>query len=178
MLLTDARRTARTGTAGELIALSEQDRSLWDRSMIDEGISLISEALSRGAAGPYQLQAAIAAIHDEAPRPEDTDWPQILAFYGLLEKMADNPMVTLNRAIALAMVHGPERALDLLKSLDDSPIGGHHRLRATRAHLLELAGDRESAIEHYRRAAELTASVPERNYLITRAARLTEPRAD
>ena len=177
MLLTDARRAARTGANGELIPLDEQNRTLWDRGLIAEGIALVSEALSKGSVGAYQLQAAIAAVHDEAARAADTDWPQILALYGLLERMSDNPMVALNRAIAAAMVHGPAVGLELLKALDaDVRMRGHYRLDAVRAHLLEMAGDREHAVAHYRAAAERTASIPERNYLTTKAARLaTEP---
>jgi RNA polymerase sigma factor (sigma-70 family) len=175
MLLTDARRAARTGADGELIPLTEQDRSLWDRAAIDEGVALISATLSRGSIGAYQLQAAIAAVHDEAARAEDTDWPQILALYGLLKRMSDNPMVTLNHAIAAAMVHGAPFGLELLKALDaDERLAGHHRLDAVRAHLLEMAGDRQSARAHYQLAARLTTSIPERNYLTTKAARLGE----
>jgi len=174
MLLTDARRAARTGADGELIPLDEQDRTLWDQGLIAEGIALISDTLSRGSIGSYQLQAAIAAVHDEAQRAGDTDWPQILALYGLLKRMADNPMVTLNHAIAAAMVHGPAVGLDLLKELDTDPrIGGHYRLDAVRGHLLEMAGEYTRAIGHYRAAAERTASIPERNYLTTKAARLS-----
>ena len=173
MLLTDARRAARTGLHGELIPLDEQDRSLWDRDMITEGIALVSAALGSGSTGAYQLQAAIAAVHDEAARSEDTDWPQILALYGALERMSDNPMVTLNRAIAAAMVHGPVVGLDLLKPLDaDARLSGHYRLDAVRAHLHEMAGDRQRALIHYRAAAEKTTSIPERDYLTTKAARL------
>jgi predicted RNA polymerase sigma factor len=173
MLLTDARRAARTGPDGELIPLTTQDRTLWDRRRIDEGVGLVSDCLSNGAVGPYQLQAAIAALHDEAPGAEDTDWPQILALYALLLRMSDNPMVRLNHAVAAAMVHGPAEGLALLKPLDDDArLSGHHRLAAVRAHLFELAGDREAAIAHYRLAAEQTTSTPERNYLLTQAARL------
>jgi RNA polymerase sigma factor (sigma-70 family) len=173
MLLTDARRAARTTADGELIPLAEQDRALWDRGAISEGVGLITDTLSRGSIGAYQLQAAIAAVHDEAARSEDTDWPQILALYGLLKRMSDNPMVALNHAIAAAMVHGPRAGLDLLKPLDaDQRLGGHYRLDAVRAHLLERAGDREAAIAHYRAAADKTTSIPERNYLNTQAARL------
>jgi RNA polymerase sigma factor (sigma-70 family) len=173
MLLTDARRQARTGLEGELIPLAQQDRSLWNREAIAEGIALVTWALSRGSIGTYQLQAAIAAVHDESPRAEDTDWPQILALYGLLERMSENPMVTLNHAIALAMVQGPEAGLRRLETLDTDPrLAGHHRLDAVRAHLLEMAGDRDGAIAHYLEAAARTASIPERNYLNTRAARL------
>ena len=173
MLLTDARRAARTGPNGELIPLNEQDRSLWDRERIAEGIALLTAALSKGAAGPYQLQAAIAAVHDEAGRVEETDWPQILALYELLRRMSENPMVMLNHAIAVAMVHGPEKGLELLKALDESGrLAGHHRLDAVRAHLLEMAEDRQGAIACYQRAAGRTTSLPERNYLLTQAARL------
>jgi predicted RNA polymerase sigma factor len=175
MLLTDARRPARTGLEGELIPLAVQNRALWDRERIAEGIALITAVLSKGSIGPYQLQAAIAAVHDEAPRPEDTDWAQILALYGVLEKIADNPMVTLNRAIATAMVHGPSSGLELLQQLDaDGRVAGHHRLAAVRAHLLELAGESDAAVDHYRIAAERTTSAPERHYLLTQAARLTD----
>ena len=177
MLLTDARRPARTGSDGELIPLKEQDRSLWNRAAIVEGVALVSAALSKGAIGPYQLQAAIAAVHDEAARAEDTDWPQILALYGLLLRMSDNPMVALNHAIATAMVEGPRAGLDRLDALDaDGRIAGHRRLHAVRAHLLELAGEASAAIEQYQLAAGKTDSLPERNYLMTQAARLREKR--
>ena len=173
MLLTDARRPARTGPDGELIPLAQQDRRLWDRRAISEGVALISDTLSRGSIGAYQLQAAIAAVHDEAARDEDTDWPQILALYALLKRMSDNPMVTLNHAIAAAMVHGPRAGLELLAALDaDERLAGHYRLDAVRAHLHEMAGDRKAAIAHYLAAAGRTASIPERNYLSTQAARL------
>ncbi|HEX2454400.1 MAG TPA: DUF6596 domain-containing protein [Vicinamibacterales bacterium] len=174
MLLTDARRSARTGPDGELIPLAEQDRTRWDREVISEGIALITGTLSRGAVGAYQLQAAIAAVHDEAARVEDTDWPQILALYGLLKRMSDNPMVTLNHAIAAAMVHGAPAGLKLLEPLDaDERLAGHYRLDAVRAHLHEMAGNRDAAIAHYRAAAEKTTSIPERNYLTTKAAWLS-----
>ena len=175
MLLTDARRPARTGPDGELIPLAQQDRRLWNKDAIAEGVALVTAALSQGSIGAYQLQAAIAAVHDESPRAEDTDWPQILALYGLLERMADNPMVTLNHTIALAMVQGPEAGLRRLKTLDTDPrLTAHHRLDAVRAHLLEMSGDREGAIAHYLKAAARTASVPEQNYLNTQAARLRD----
>jgi predicted RNA polymerase sigma factor len=177
MLLTDARRPARTGPDGELIPLTEQDRTLWDRKAISEGIALITHTLSRGSIGAYQLQAAIAAIHDEAVRAEETDWPQILALYGLLKRMSENPMVALNHAIAAAMVHGPPAGLKLLEALDaDGRLAGHYRLDAVRAHLLEMAGDHQAAIAHYRAAAGRTTSIPERHYLITQAARLIAER--
>jgi RNA polymerase sigma factor (sigma-70 family) len=173
MLLTDARRAARTGPAGELIPLDEQDRALWDRRLIEEGVELVSAAFTRGPVGTYGLQAAVAALHDEAARAEDTDWPQILALYTVLERMSDNPMVSLNRAIAAAMVQGPEAGLELLKGLDaDARLRGHYRLDAVRAHLHERLGDAERAIAHYRAAAERTASIPERDYLTLKAARL------
>jgi predicted RNA polymerase sigma factor len=173
MLLTDARRPARTGADGELIPLAQQDRALWDRQLVAEGVALISVTLSRGAVGPYQLQAAIAAVHDEAARHEDTDWAQIVALYGLLMRMTDNPMVVLSHAIATAMVDGPRAGLELVASLDrDERLASHYRLDAVRAHLHEMAGDRETAIAHYLAAAGRTASIPERNYLSGEAARL------
>jgi len=175
MLLTDARRAARTGPGGELIPLTKQDRTLWDREAINAGVALLTATLPKGAIGPYQLQAAIAAVHDEAARVEDTDWPQILALYELLKRMSDNPMVMLSHAIAAAMVHGPAAGLELLRALDtDERLKGNHRLDAVRGHLLELAGDYGAAVEHYQMAARRTASLPERNYLITQAARLRE----
>lgn len=173
MLLTDARRPARTGPAGELIPLAEQDRSQWNRGAITEGVALISGTLSRGSVGAYQLQAAIAAVHDEAARAEDTDWPQILALYGLLKRMSDNPMVTLNHAVAAAMVQGPLAGLELLKPLDADPrMIGHHRLDAVRGHLQERAGNHRAAAAHYLAAAARTTSIPERNYLSAQATRL------
>lgn len=175
MLLTDARRPARTGPNGELVPLSEQDRGLWDREAIAEGVALVSATLPKGAIGPYQLQAAIAAVHDEAPSFEDTDWPQILALYGVLKRVSDNPMVTLNHAVATAMVHGPTAGLEQLEGLDgDRHVDGHHRLYAVRAHLLERAGDRDAALADYRTAADLATNIPERNHLLTRALRLGE----
>ncbi len=171
MLLTDARRLARTGSAGELIPLDEQDRALWDRSLIQEGVGLISNALSKGQVGPYQLQAAIAALHDEAPTPDQTDWAQISALYGLLERMSgDNPIISLNRAVAMAMVEGPEAGLERVSQLaKDERLKGHYRVEAVRAHLYERAGRLDLAVEHYRRAAEGTASLPEKNYLLSKA---------
>ena len=175
MLLTDARRAARTGPDGELIPLTKQDRSLWDREADLRGHRALTATLSKGSIGAYQLQAAIAAVHDEAARAEDTDWPQILALYDLLKRMSDNPMVMLNHAIAAAMVHGPSAGLELLNALDaDGRLTGHHRLDAVRAHLLEMAGDHPAAIAHYSAAAGRTTNLPERNYLITQAARLRE----
>jgi RNA polymerase sigma factor (sigma-70 family) len=174
MLLTDARRLARTGAGGELIPLAQQDRALWDRQQITDGIALLSATLPKGSVGPYQLQAAIAAVHDEAKRSEDTDWPQILALYDLLKRMSDNPMVRLNHAIAAAMVHGATKGLELLDALRaDARLADHHRLDAVRAHLLELAGDHQDAVRHYRAAAGKTGSLPERNYLLAQAARLS-----
>ena len=172
MLLNEARRPARTGQVGELVPLAEQDRSLWDRALIAEGVALVSAALPKGAVGEYQLQAAIAAVHDEAETADAADWPQILALYGLLEQMTGNPMVTLNRAVAAAMVDGPASGLELLATLEER-LAGHHRLDAVRAHLLEMAGDRHAAIAHYRAAAGRTTSIAERDYLLMRAAALT-----
>jgi RNA polymerase sigma factor (sigma-70 family) len=173
MLLTDARRLARATADGDLVPLPEQDRALWNKEQIAEGVALISATLPKGSVGPYQLQAAVAAVHDEAERAEDTDWPQILALYELLKRMSDNPVVRLNHAVAAAMVHGPAKGLELLDALEaDARIAQHHRLHSVRAHLLELAGDRAGAISHYRAAANKTASLPERNYLLTKAARL------
>lgn len=175
MLLTDARRAARTGPDDELISLTKQDRTLWDQAEIAEGIALLTTALSKGSVGLYQLQAAIAAVHDEAARVEDTDWAQILALYELLKRVSPSPMVTLNHAIAAAMVHGPAKGLELLKTLDsDGRMAEHYRLDAVRGHLLEMLGDYESAIKHYRIAAARTTSIPERNYLMTQAARIEE----
>jgi predicted RNA polymerase sigma factor len=173
MLLTDARRAARTGPAGQLIPLDEQDRGRWDPGLIAEGTTILSRALAGGAIGAYQLQAAVAAAHDAAPRVEDTDWSRILALYELLKAMSDNPMVALNHAIASAMVHGAAAGLALLEPLDSDPrIAGHYRLDAVRGHLYDRAGDRAKAIEHYRSASERTASIPERDYLLMKAARL------
>jgi RNA polymerase sigma factor (sigma-70 family) len=175
MILTDARRLARTGPAGELIPLPRQDRSRWNREAIAEGTALLTGALSKGRVGPYQLQAAVAAVHDEAPRHEDTDWPQIAALYALLERMSDNPMVTLNRAIAVAMVQGPAAGLEMLDALAaDGRLAGTHRLDAVRGHLLELAGDRDGAVRHYLAAANRTTNTAERNYLLTQAATVRE----
>jgi RNA polymerase sigma factor (sigma-70 family) len=171
MLLNEARRPARTGPNGELVPLAEQDRSRWDRALIAEGVALVSAALPKGTVGEYQLQAAIAAVHDEAVTAEDTDWQQILALYGLLERMTANPMVTLNRAVAAAMVDGPAAGLALLDGIEER-LAGHHRLDAVRGHLLEMAGVRDAAIVRYQTAAARTTSVAERDYLMTRAARL------
>ena len=173
MLLTDARRAARTRPDGALVPLAKQDRALWDRGLIGEGVDLVSDTLARAPLGPYQVQAAIAAIHDEAPRAQDTDWPQILALYDVLERLSPNPMVTLNRAVAVAMVHGPQAGLRLLETLDDDDrVAAHHRLEVVRGHLFEMAGDYAAAIASYRTAARRTTSLPERRYLEGRAARL------
>jgi len=176
MLLTDARRPARTGPDETLITLDKQDRTLWDRTEIAEGTDLLTSALSNGSLGLYQIQAAIAAVHDEGARAEDTDWAQILALYELLKGVSPNPMVTLNYAIAASMVYGAAKGLELLRALDsDTRLAGHYRLSAVRAHLLEMTGDCDGAIEHYRTAAAQTTSTPERNYLAAQAARLAEP---
>jgi predicted RNA polymerase sigma factor len=173
MLLTDARRPARTRPDGGLVPLAEQDRSLWDASAIREGVALVEQTLASARLGPYQLQAAIAAVHAEASRAEDTDWPQILALYELLERLGPNPMVTLNHAVALAMARGPQAGLELLATLDgDERMARHHRLPAVRAHLLEMAGELDPAREAYREAARRTTSLPEKRYLEARAARL------
>lgn len=173
MLLTDAHRPARTRADGTLVPLAEQDRSLWDAEAIAEGIGLITETLANAPIGPYQLQAAIAAVHDEAARAEDTDWKQILGLYDLLHGIAPGPMVSLNRIIAVAMVHGPRVGLAQLAEAESEPaLEGHHRVAAVRAHLLDMAGDTEAARIHYRMAARRTLSVPEQRYLESRAARL------
>jgi RNA polymerase sigma factor (sigma-70 family) len=174
MLLTDARRAARTGAAGELIPLAEQDRARWNRARIAEGVALITAALKRGQMGEYQVQAAIAAVHDQAARHADTNWSEIVALYSLLERMTANPMVTLNRAVATAMVDGPNAGLALLEGLDER-LGDHHRLHSVRAHLLELAGDDAAAMAEFRAAAARTANAREQQYLTTQAARLANP---
>jgi RNA polymerase sigma factor (sigma-70 family) len=173
MLLTEARLPARTRPDGSLVPLADQDRSLWNHELIGEGVALITDALSRTRLGPYQIQAAIAAVHDEAAPVEDTDWPQILALFGLLETISPNPMVTLNRAVAVAMVHGPDAGLELVDRLEaDDRMARHHRLHAVRAHLLELAGDGSAAAVAYRTAARYATNLPERRYLEARAANL------
>jgi predicted RNA polymerase sigma factor len=171
MLLLDARRPARTTPDGDVVPLAEQDRSRWDRARIAEGLTLLYGAIGAGQVGEYQLQAAIAAVHDRAPRAADTDWPQILALYGLLDRMTANPVVTLNRAVAAAMAEGPSAGLVILDAMDQS-MAEHHRYHAVRAHLLEMAGDRDGALEHYRRAARLTPNLAEQRHLIAQMARL------
>ena len=174
MLLTDARRPARTGPAGELIPMAEQDRSRWDAAQITEGVALVTAALAGGPAGPYQLQAAIAALHDEAPTAEATDWPQIMALYEVLMRLSDNPVVRLNHAVAVAMVRGPRAGLELLGALGgDGRMTEDHRLHAVRAHLLERAGDGEAARDAYLAAAARTGNLPQQRYLHARAARLS-----
>jgi predicted RNA polymerase sigma factor len=174
MLLTDARRPARTGPDGGMIPMAEQDRRRWNADDIAEGVALITEALPRGATGPYQLQAAIAAIHDEAPTAEATDWPQILALYEVLMQISDNPVVALNHTVAVAMVRGAEAGLELLGRLEsDERIAEDHRLHAVRAHLLELAGDPAAARDAYLAAAGRTTSFQQQRYLYSRAGRLT-----
>ncbi len=171
MLLTDARRPARTGSNGELVPLAEQDRARWVRPLVAEGVALITGALRRGPMGEYQVQAAIAAVHDQAARYEDTNWTEIFALYGVLERMTGNPMVTLNRAVAAAMAESPGAGLALLEGLDDR-LGDHHRLHSVRAHLLELAGDADAAVVEFRAAASRTANLREQQYLTMKAARL------
>jgi RNA polymerase sigma factor (sigma-70 family) len=174
MLLTDARRAARSAADGSLITLADQQRELWNAAQIDEGVALVTRALGKTPIGPYQLQAAIAAVHDEAPTAAETDWPQILALYEVLERVSPGPVVTLNRAVAVAMVNGPSAGLALLGTLDaDERMAHTHRLEAVRGHLLELAGDTVAARASYQRAARMTASIPEQRYLALRAARLT-----
>jgi predicted RNA polymerase sigma factor len=174
MLLTDSRRATRTTAAGDLVPLAEQDRARWDRALIDEGTALVTAAMARAPLGPYQLQAAIAASHAGAARAEDTDWHQVHTLYRILERIAPNPMVTLNRAVALAELAGPRAGLELLSTLDgDARMARHHRLHAVRAHLLEQAGEPAAARDAYLRAARATASLTEQRYLRSRAARLT-----
>jgi predicted RNA polymerase sigma factor len=176
MLLTEARRAARTSDAGALVPLDEQDRTRWDRDLIAEGVELVTHALRHARLGPYQVQAAIAAVHDEAPTVDDTDWPQILALYGVLEQLAPNPVVALNRAVAVAMVHGAAAGLAVVDTVAaDDRLAGNHRLHAVRGHLLEMAGDVDGALADYREAARRTRSLPERRHLERRAHRLTRP---
>jgi RNA polymerase sigma factor (sigma-70 family) len=172
MLLTEARHAARTGPDGTLIPIAEQDRARWNRDLIAEATALLTRTLQRAPIGPYQLQAAIAAVHNEAARAEDTDWPQILVLYRLLEGLWPTPVVRLNKAIAEAMVHGPRAGLDLLSTVE-LELAGSHRVDAVRAHLLELAGDRAAALSSYELAARRTTSLPEQHYLRARAARLS-----
>jgi RNA polymerase sigma factor (sigma-70 family) len=175
LLLTDARRPARADPDGLPVPMAEQDRGKWDAARIAEGTALVTEALRRGPPGPYQVQAAIAALHDEAPTAEKTDWPQILALYEVLMQASDNPVVALNHAVAAAMVHGPRVGLALLENVGaNQRIAAAHRLHAVRANLLEMAGDPEGARDAYLRAAELTASPPHQRYLNARAARLAD----
>ncbi|MDX6235083.1 MAG: hypothetical protein QOH68_4243, partial [Nocardioidaceae bacterium] len=173
MLLTDARRPARTSPDGSLIPLDKQDRTLWDQTLIAEGTALVADAASYGSISEYQLQATIAAVHDHAPQATDTDWAQIVTLYGLLERMTGNPVVTLNRAVAEAMAYGPEAGLKLLEQLD-VPLAGHYRLDAVRGHLFDMLGDTNSAAKHYTAAAARTTSLPEKQYLIAQAARLKQ----
>jgi predicted RNA polymerase sigma factor len=174
MLLTDSRRGARTNPSGDLIPLAEQDRTRWDRELIAEGTTLTSAAMTRAPLGPYQLQAAIAATHAAAGSAEDTNWHQVHVLYKILERIAPNPMVTLNRAIALAEINGPRAGLALLSTLDsDARLARHHRLPAVRAHLLEKAGDLPAAYENYKLAARTTSSLAERRYLESRASNIS-----
>ena len=177
MVLTDARRPARTGADGELVPLAEQERTRWDRGLISEGVALITEALRQGQVGEYQVQAAIAAVHDQAASYGDTDWSEILSLYGLLERMTGNPMVTLNKAVATAMVQGPGAGLALLDGLDER-LGDHHRIHSVRAHLLEQAGDTDAAVAEFRAAARRTTNLREQHYLATEAARLATAPTD
>jgi predicted RNA polymerase sigma factor len=173
MLLTEARRAARIEADGTLVPLAEQRRELWNADQIAEGVALLARTLGTVPIGPYQVQAAIAAVHDEAPSAEQTDWAQILALYSVLEGVSPSPVVTLNRAVAVAMVNGPRAGLDLLRTLDgDERMTHTHRLDAVRGHLLALAGDRAAARESFLRAARMTKSVPEQHHLALRAAEL------
>jgi RNA polymerase sigma factor (sigma-70 family) len=170
LLLTDARRPARTGPLGELVPMAEQDRSLWIPELIREGVELITATLPRGPVGPYQLQAAIAAVHDESPSADETDWPQIVALYEVLLQLTDNPMVALNHVVAVAMAHGPAAGLELLSAIEhDDRLVKDHRLYAVRAHLLEMSGDHPAARAAYEEAATRTTSLPQQRYLRTRA---------
>jgi predicted RNA polymerase sigma factor len=171
MLLVDSRRAARADAAGELVPLPEQDRTLWDRALIAEGLALVDEAIAKGTVGEYQLQAAIGAVHARAATASATDWRQILGLYDLLEQMTGNPVVTVNRAIAAAMVDGPPAGFAVLDEVDER-MNGHYRVDAVRAHLLEMAGDTDAALVHYRAAASRTTSLPEQRYLTMRAARI------
>jgi RNA polymerase sigma factor (sigma-70 family) len=178
MLLTDARHRARTGPAGEMIPLAEQDRSRWDRAQIAKGVALIEGVLTTGPVGPFQLQAAIAAVHAESPTAAETDWREITALYELLERVSPNPVFTLNRAVALAMYRGPQAGLELLAKVQTDPrLATSHRVAAVRGHLLELAGDTAGAAQAYQTAARLTGSRPERDYLLCRAGRMADYRA-
>jgi RNA polymerase sigma factor (sigma-70 family) len=173
MLLTDARRDARVGRDGGLIPLAEQDRALWHRDFVDEGVALVTAAMSAGPSGPYRLQAAIAALHDEAPTAADTDWPQIEALYGVLVELTRSPMAALNHAVAVAMARGPAPALALVTTLaEDKRLAGHHRLHAVRAHLLEMSGDVPGALSAYQEAARRTHSLQEQRYLRMKASAL------
>jgi predicted RNA polymerase sigma factor len=171
MLLVDARSPARTDDDGELIPLAEQDRTLWDQELIAEGVAVLDASIGKGTPGEYQLQAAIAAVHDRARYPDETDWPQILALYGLLEQLTGNPVVRLNRAVAAAMAESPSAGLELLQGVDEE-LTDYYRLDAVRAHLLEMDGDLEAARKHYRAAAERATNLVEQRYLTTRAALL------
>ncbi len=176
MLLIHARHRARTAPDGSLIPMADQDRSLWDRDAVDEGVSLVTAALPRGPTGPYQLQAAIAALHDEADSPEATDWRQIAALYGVLLRLEDNPVVALNHAVAVSMVTGPRAGLGLLQRLAaDARINADRRFHAVRGHLLEMAGDRTAALEAYRAAARAATNLQQQRYLNDQVARLQAP---
>ena len=175
MLLTDARRDARTGPGGALVPLAEQDRTRWHADLVAEGVGLVTAAMSAGPSGPYQLQAAIAALHDEAATADETDWPQIAALYGVLTEMTGNPMTALNHAVAVAMARGPAPALAMVEDLArDRRLAGHHRLYSVRAHLLEMSGDRGGALTAYREAARRTRSSQEQRYLTAKASAMAQ----
>lgn len=171
MLLIHARTRARTDESGDLVPLADQDRRLWDAELIAEGVRILEEVLPHGHVGAHQLQASIAAVHAEARTPDETDWLQITMLYQMLEHTAPQPTVTLNRAVAVGMAFGPERGLEVVDPLlDDPSMRRHHRTHAVRAHLLEMAGRRDEAMEAYTRATRLTASIPEQRYLNARRA--------
>jgi predicted RNA polymerase sigma factor len=172
MLLQDSRRAARTDAGGALVPLAEQDRSRWDQSAVAEGAALVVEALTAGPAGSYALQAAIAAVHAQAPSSERTDWAQVVGLYDALHRLAPNPVVELNRAVAVGMAHGPAAGLAALATLTGGPLAGHHRLAAVQAHLLEASGDEAAAAERYRTAARLATNAREQRFLALRASRL------
>jgi RNA polymerase sigma factor (sigma-70 family) len=176
MLLVHARHRARTAPDGSLVPMAEQDRSRWDRGAIDEGTALVTAALPRGPVGPYQLQAAIAALHDEAEDPAATDWRQIAALYGVLLRLDGNPVVALNHAVAVSMVAGPAAGLELVRRLEGDPrVSSDRRFHAVRGHLLELAGDRAAALDAYRAAAAVATNLQQQRYLHQQITRLQAP---
>ncbi len=179
MLLTESRSAARVDGAGDLIPLDRQDRGLWDRALITEGVEIVQRILPRGPVGRFQLSAAIAAVQAEAPTAADVDWLEISLLYGMLDQVAPSPAVTLNRAVAVGMALGPDQGLAIVDGLlTDQAMQRHHRVHAVRAHLLELAGDPVAAMEAYLRAAQLTTSLPEQRYLNRRYLDLNQAAED